>query len=48
MDDDNEKIFHISLMLIFAWFHFRTDLLVEETAEELEPTAGAVVGLENY
>jgi hypothetical protein len=41
-------ILHISLMLSFSWYHFRTDLLVEETVEELEPIAGAVVGLENY
>jgi hypothetical protein len=39
---------HISLMLIFAQFHFRTDMHLEETAEELEPTAGAVVVFDIY
>jgi hypothetical protein len=37
-----------SLKLIFARFRFRTDILVEENAEELEPTARAVVELEIY
>jgi hypothetical protein len=36
------------LKLTFAWFHFRTDILVEETAEGLEPNTGAIVELDCY
>jgi hypothetical protein len=43
-----EKGYHISLKPIFARFCFCTDILVEETAEELEPTARAVVELDLY
>jgi hypothetical protein len=41
-------IFHTSLNLIFAQFHFHTDILVEETAKELELNARAVMELDFY